>query len=467
MAIEAPIPRDRIPPQSLEMEQAFLGSILVDATPMGPASEFLKVEDFYRDTHRLIYEAILALHERNSAIDLLTVQEQLRIMGKLEQVGGAPYLVQLTNATPTSENAVYYARVVHEKAILRQLLSASSKIQSLAHSDYDDIRQVVDQAEQAVFQVAAERDTRNFVPMPVLVNEVYSALETLSNQPSMTTGLRTPFHRLNWMTAGLQASDLIIIAARPSMGKTSLALGMGQYAAIHERAAVAVFSLEMSKEQLCMRMICSEARVDAQRVRTGSLNHEEWSRLGLACGLLHDAPIYIDDTPDISVLEMRGKLRRLSSEVPLALVIVDYLQLVRSNKRIENRTQEIGEIARSLKALARDMKVPVIALSQLSRAVEHRQKKKPMLSDLRESGSIEAEADLVIFIYREEYYKELEAGEETGTDEERAPEPEKPVQEIELIVAKQRNGPTGVVKVAFTPRFARFDDLAPAGVEDR
>ena len=464
MAVETRnILSDKIPPQSLEMEQATLGAMLIDKAAVETASQILQPEDFYREAHRYIFESILALHIRDEPVDLLTVQEQLREQQVLEQVGGTVYLIQLTDAVPSAANIEYYSQQVEEKAILRRLIGAASQINGLAHQEYDTIGDVVDQAERAVFGVAQKRIGTYFTAMAPLVTQVYEQIEFRSDNKESTTGLKTPFDDFNYMTAGLQPSDLLIVAARPSMGKTSLVLGIGQHVAIRERKPVAIFSLEMSKEQLCIRMICSEARVDAHRLRTGYLQNDDWRKVGETCALLSDAPLFIDDSPDCSALEMRAKCRRLMAEHGLGLVIVDYLQLMRGNRRTDNRTQEISEIARSLKSLARELKVPVIALSQLSRAVEQRPDKHPMLSDLRESGSIEAEADLVIFIYREAYYKMKEsvtAEQEEASKADQEANVESRVEEAELIIAKQRNGPTGKVSVAFHPQYARFDNLA-------
>lgn len=454
---------DHVPPQSLEMEQATLGAMLIERAAIEKAAEILKPEDFYRDAHRIIFDAILTLTERDEPVDILTVQEQLRSQGHLEAVGGAPYLVQLTEAVPTPASVEYYARIVEEKAILRRLIDASGQIRALAYSDYTEIADVVDAAEKAIFAVAQRRMGAYFTPMRPLVASVFEQIEHRSEHKEQTTGLATPFEDLNYATAGFQKADLVILAARPSMGKTSLAMGIAQHAAIRQKLPVAVFSLEMSKEQLCLRMICSEARVDGHSLRTGYLKDEDWRRVGEACATLSDAPIFIDDSPDISALEMRAKCRRLMAEHGLGLVVVDYLQLMRGQRRSDNRTQEIGEISRSLKSLARELRVPVLALAQLSRAVEQRPDKRPMLSDLRESGSIEAEADLVIFIYRDAYYKMKEAMSadlEEAEKEERRQRGEDKVEEAELIIAKQRNGPTGKVMVAFHPHYLRFDNLA-------
>lgn len=463
MALERLAPFDRIPPQSLEGEQAVLGSMLIERAAIEKAAEILRPEDFYRDAHRVIFEAILSLVDRDEPVDLLTVREQLQVQDVLDNIGGPTYLLQLTNAVPSAANVTYYSQIVEEKAILRRLIDASNQIQGLAHSEYEDIGDVVDRAERAVFGVAQRRMGTYFTAMRPLVASVFEQIEYRSENREATTGLPTPFDDLNYITAGLQPSDLLIIAARPSMGKTSLVMGIGQFVALKHKAPVAVFSLEMSKEQLCIRMICSEARVDAHRLRTGYLQDDDWRRVGETCSNLSEAPIFIDDSPDCSALDMRAKCRRLMAEHGLGLVIVDYLQLMRGHRKTDNRTQEIAEIARSLKSLARELKVPVIALSQLSRAVEARPDKRPLLSDLRESGSIEAEADVVIFIYRDAYYKMKEAvsaeSDETEKDERRKRGEDK-IEEAELIIAKQRNGPTGKVSVAFHPHYARFDNLA-------
>lgn len=455
---------DRIPPQSLEAEQATLGAMLISKAAIEKAGEILRIEDFYRQAHQVIFDAILSLNERDEPVDILTLQEQLRQQEQLENVGGTPYLVQLTEAVPAAANVEYYAKLVEERAIQRRLLDAAGQIQGLAHTEYKDIAEVVDQAEKAVFGVAQRRIGSYFTPMRPLVDSVFEQIDYRSSHQDMTTGLATQLTDFNYMTAGLQPSDLIILAARPSMGKTALALGIGQHIALRQNLPVAVFSLEMSKEQLCMRMICSEAMVDAHRLRTGFLNTEDWKRVGDACAVLSEAPIFIDDTPDCSALEMRAKCRRLMAEHGLGLVIVDYLQLMRGSRNIDNRVQEIGEIARSLKSLARELKVPLIALSQLSRAVEQRDNKRPMLSDLRESGSIEAEADVVCFIYRQSYYDQkkqaVDPDAEEAAKDERKERGEEKVDVAELIIAKQRNGPTGMVKVAFHPHYARFDNLA-------
>ncbi len=451
------MPMDRIPPQNLEAEQAVLGSMLIERTAVERAAEILKPDDFYREPHRYIFEAVLALAERDEAVDLITVIEELRRRNRFENVGQDTYLYQLMEAPSTAANVEYYAKLVEEKAILRRLLEAGTQIQGLAYSDYENIDEVVDKAERTVFEVGQRRVKQFFHPLRPLLDAELDRIEKRYENQGMTTGRQTPFSNLNWMTAGLQPGDLVIIAARPSMGKTALTIQLGQYIAMREKLPVAIFSLEMSKEQLVTRMICSEAKVDAHRLRTGQLVGDDWRHVGEGISRLADAPIYIDDTPDVSVLEMRAKCRRLRAEhdKDLGLIIIDYLQLMRSHKRTENRNQEISEIARGCKSLARELNVPVVALSQLSRAVEQRPDKRPMLSDLRESGSIEAEADVVMFIYREAYYKQKEALQE---DQEQRGQND-PIEEAELIISKQRNGPTGKVVVGFIPEFARFEEI--------
>jgi len=451
---------DRIPPQNTEAEQAVLGSMLIERAALEKASELLKPEDFYRDHHRIIFEAMLSLSARDEPVDLITLQEELTGRNQLDMVGGALYLVNLMDAPSTAANVEYYAKLVEEKSILRRLLDAGTQVQGLAYSEFDDVDAVIDRAEQIVFAVGQRRMGSYFYHIRPLLDEELDRLEKQYENSGQPTGRNTPFADLNWMTLGLQPSDLIIIAARPSMGKTSLATQIAQFIALNENLPVALFSLEMSKEQLVTRMICSESQVNSKLLRSGMLKTDDWQRVGEAISRLADAPIYIDDSPEVSATEMRSKCRRLKAEQGgLGLIMVDYLQLMRSTKRTENRNQEISEIARGCKALARELRVPVIALSQLSRAVESRPDKRPMLSDLRESGAIEAEADLVMFIYREAYYKgrqSIEAGAEAETAQKIGDEE---FEEAEIIVAKHRNGPTGTARVGFIPMHTRFVNL--------
>lgn len=447
---------DRIPPNNLDAEQAALGSMLIESAAVERAAELLKPDDFYRDAHRQIFEAMLSLSELGQPVDLITLSDELRAKERLEQIGGILYLQNLMDAPSTAANIEYYARLVEEKSILRRLMDAGTRVQGLVYSDYESIEELVDRAEQIIFEIGQRRMGRYFYELRTLLDEELDRIEKHYENRGAPTGRQSPFDDLNYKTAGFQPSDLIIVAARPGMGKTALALQIAQHVAMHENIPVAVFSLEMSKEQLVTRMICSESRVDSHRLRTGYLQTDDWQRVGEGISRLAEAPIYIDDSPDISVLEIRAKCRRLKAERGLGMVLIDYLQLMRGHKRAENRNQEISEIARSCKKLARELNVPVMALSQLSRAVESRPDKRPLLSDLRESGSIEAEADIVMFIYREAYYKMKEESEDGARSA--AQDPNR-LEETELIIAKHRSGPTGKVFVGFIPQFTRFENL--------
>lgn len=444
---------ERVPPQNLEAEQSTLGSMLLDKMAAERVMEILRPEDFYRESHQKIYAIMWDLAERGEPIDLITVTNELRRRNLLEEVGGASYLTTLLDMVPHSGNAEYYARIVEEKAVLRRLIDAATGIIADAYNPSEDIAQVVDTAESRIFQVAQRRVGKFFFPLRDLIVDSWDRLTATEGQEGVTTGVPTGFSDLNLKTSGFQPSDLIIIAARPSVGKTAFALQIAVNVALQRKLTVAIFSLEMSKEQLALRMLCSEARVSAHRLRTGYAREEDWSKISEAMGRLSELPIYIDDTTDITVMQMRSKLRRLAAEHGLGLVIVDYLQLIRGHQRAENRNQELSSIARALKSMAKEFNVPVVALSQLSRGVERREDKRPLLSDLRDSGAIEAEADLVAFLHRPQYY-------------ERSPEPQEElppgvtrVEETEIIIAKHRNGPTGVIKLAFLPEYARFDSL--------
>jgi replicative DNA helicase len=451
-------PLDKVPPQSLDAEMCTLGSMLIDRVAIDKVAETLNADDFYREIHRHVYDAIVSLHERDEAVDMVTVKEELIRRDLLSTIGGVDYLAQLMESVPSAANAEYYASIVEEKAILRRLQSAAHRIVQMSENEEEDINDILGKAEQCVFDVGQRRMGSYFTPIKPLVSEMIDKLEQLYLAGKPVIGLPSGFEQLDRMTSGLQPSDLIILAARPSMGKTSLCLSMAQHAALREEKTVALFSLEMSKEQLVQRMLSAEANIGGTKLRTGSLKDDDWQRLSAACEKLHKAKIWIDDAADISSLEMRAKCRRLKAEAGLDLIVVDYLQLMRGSRRTENRTQEISEIARSLKALAKELRVPVLALSQLSRAVEHRDNKRPMLSDLRESGSIEAEADIVMFIYREEYYKRRDAGDDDPTPSE-TPGGIR-TEEAEIIISKQRNGPVGTIKLAFQPDYARFRNLA-------
>jgi len=449
-----------IQPHSTEAEMSVLGSMMLDRDALDKVIEILQVEDFYHPTHRILYEAIASLHERNQPVDLLTVQEELRRRNRLDEIGGLPALVSIIESVPTAANAEYYARIVQEKAILRRLLRAAHEIVQLVEDPELELQQILDQAEQAVYQVAERQIGSEFREANHLVLQVLEQFDerhqTQQNHPGseFLLGVSTGFRDLDRVLSGLQRSELIILAARPSVGKTSLAINIAEHVAIRQNQAVAIFSLEMAAEQLVQRMLCSQAAVSAQRLRRLQLSPDEWERLHRAAERLFRAPIYIDDTSSLSPMEMRAKCRRLKAKLAdrnLGLIVVDYLQLMRSsNRRVENRNQEIGEIARALKQIAREFQVPVLVLSQLSRSVERRENKRPMLSDLRDSGSIEAEADVVLFIHREEYYGDKEA-----TPVEPPPGYVRQ-EEVEIIIAKQRNGPTGKVVMAFQPDYSRF-----------
>jgi len=456
---------ERIPPQNIEAEMAVLGAMLLgERAAIERASELLLRDDFYREAHARIYEAMLAISEKGEPVDIVTLSEELQRRNHLELVGGLAYMMQLGEFVPTTSNVTYYARIVQQKAILRKLIETSSQIAGLAYEDPDSVDVLVDQAEKLMLDVGQRRRQGGFTPLKPLLSETFDKIEHLYSAKDVTTGVDTGFIDLNYMTSGLQKGDLIIVAARPSMGKTALTLTMGQNAALMGKT-VAVFSLEMSKESLTQRMMCSEARVDAHRLRTGHLHADDWTRLAEAVDRLWKCNLFIDDTTDMSALEMRSKCRRLKAEHGLDMVIVDYLQLMRgSSKDAESRNYEITEIARGLKNLAREMDCPVVALSQLSRRVEQREDKRPMLSDLRESGSIESEADIVGFIYRPAYYARKETVTIDNDDQKDAAKASdnayNDAEEAEFIIAKQRNGPTGTVKLAFIPKFARFENLA-------
>jgi replicative DNA helicase len=434
----------RLPPQSLEAEESVLGGILLDNTAMDRVLEFIRPDDFYREAHRRIFRGMLALAERSEPADLVTLAETLRQRGELQDVGGASYLAELAERVPTAANVAHYARIVREKAILRSLIATATEIATKGYEDSRDVKDLLDRAEQSIFAISEREVKPAFVRMDALMTDTFKIVEKLHQQKQAVTGVTTGFADLDRLTAGLQPSDLVIIAARPSMGKTSFALNIAANAALRGGTGVAVFSLEMSKEQLALRMLCCEARVDLSRVRTGHLAPGELGDLAKSAHVLVTTPIYIDDTPAITVLELRAKARRLwrDPQAKLGLIVVDYLQLMRSSEGKDSREQEISEISRSLKALAKELQVPVIALSQLNRQVESRSPPVPRLSDLRESGAIEQDADVIMFIYRDDVYNEN--SERTGL--------------ADIIVAKQRNGPIGKVEVAFLREYTRFEN---------
>lgn len=438
---------DRVPPQNVEAEQSVLGAMMIEREAISKVVELLRPEDFYREAHRLIFNAMLELFNKNDAVDLVTVVEVLRRDEKLEGAGGIAYVSALANSVPTAANVMYHARIVEEKALLRQLITTATEVAGMGYEANEEVTVIMDKAEKMILEVANRKAGKEFASIKNIIFDVFDKVSELYSSKGGITGLSTGFKDLDKLTSGLQASDLILIAARPSMGKTAFVLNIAQNVAIKEKQAVAFFSLEMSKEQLVQRMLCAEAPIDAQRLRIGELENNDWDKLVRAADRLAAAPIFIDDTAGITVMEMRSKARRLKIEHNLQLIIIDYLQLMQGSSgssRNENRQQEISEISRSLKALARELKVPVIALSQLSRGVESRQVKKPMLSDLRESGSLEQDADIVAFLYREDYY-DPETENKNITD---------------VIVAKHRNGPVDSVQLFFHKQFTKFSDLS-------
>lgn len=435
---------DRIPPHNLDAEQSVLGAMMMDPDAVMKAMEVLRQGDFYRDAHKLIFQVILDLTDRGEPVDLITVSEELRQRNALDKVGGVAYVASLANIVPTAANAEYYARIVEEKALLRSLISVSTRIASLGYEAEEDIDSLINQAERMVYDLSQRKNTKGFATMHEILMDTFDRIEFLYQNKGDVTGVPTGFVDLDRITSGLQPSDLIIVAARPAMGKTAFCLNIAQNAAIKAKVPVAVFSLEMSAGQLVQRMLCSEAMIDQHKLRTGQLGEQDWPRLVNAVGPLSQAPIFIDDAIGISVMEMRAKCRRLKGEHGLGLIIIDYLQLMQGSKRSESRQQEISEISRSLKALARELSCPVIALSQLSRAAEQSHDKRPNLSHLRESGAIEQDADIVSFIYRDEYYH---------------PDSEKKGI-AEIIIAKHRNGPVGSVELGFLHEFTKFVNLA-------
>ncbi|MCK8824555.1 replicative DNA helicase [Fuchsiella alkaliacetigena] len=436
--------KDRIPPRSIDAEKSTLGAMLIDRNAIAKVVEILNSEDFYREAHNIIFQVICNLFEEGEPVDLVTVAEKLRTKEVLEEIGGLSYLTSLANSVPTSTNVEHYAYLVEEKAVLRKLISSANQISDLGYQGEEDLEIVLDRAEQLIFNVSQKRAVKTFAEIKDVLMSTFDDLEMLYENKGGVTGVPTGFSDLDKMTSGFQESDLVIIAARPSMGKTALALNIAQYAAIQEDIPVAIFSLEMSKEQLVQRMLCCEAQVDNHRLRTGYLNENDWDKLTDAAGSLSEADIFIDDTPAITVMEMRAKARRIKAEHGLGLILIDYLQLMQGSGRVESRQQEVSKISRSLKSLARELEVPVVSLSQLSRAVEQRNDKRPQLSDLRASGSIEQDADVVAFIYRDEYYN---------------PDTEKKGI-TEIIIGKQRNGPVGMVELAFQKEYTRFVDLS-------
>lgn len=436
---------DRVPPQNIEAEQAVLGAILINADALITAMERISSDDFYRGAHQRIFEAIVELAEDQEPVDLITLTALLQNKQQLEEIGGVTYLSELANAVPTAANIDYYAAIVEEKSMLRRLIRTATQIVTNGYANEDDVGAMLSEAEAKILEISQRRSSSGFVVIRDVLMEVFEKVENLYSNKGGSTGIPSGFIDLDKMTSGFQRSDLVILAARPSVGKTAFALNVAQNVGVRAKETVAIFSLEMGAAQLVQRMICAEANVDANRMRTGYLEGDDWEKLTMAIGALSEANIYIDDTPTITVADIRAKCRRLQQEKGLGMILIDYLQLIagRGGKGGDNRQQEVSEISRTLKQIARELNVPVIALSQLSRGVEQRQDKRPMMSDLRESGSIEQDADIVAFLYRDDYYdKESE---------------KKNI--IEIIIAKQRNGPVGTVELAFLKQFNKFVNM--------
>lgn len=436
----------KLPPQSIEAEEAIISAILIDNGTLLDVLEIVSPDDFYRSAHQEIFTTIKELFSKNEPVDLVTIVNALRDKGRLEEIGGASYLSFLIDSVPAAVNPPHYAKIIRDKASLRRLIAESNEIIRRCYENGGELDSVIEFSERVVFEISEKKNKQAFHPISKIIETNIDALEERQGNRALVTGVPTGFSRLDQLTAGFQNSDLIILAARPAMGKTAFALNLARNAAVEGNIPVAVFSLEMSKEQLSMRMLCAEARVDSSRIRSGFLSRDDWHKLTNAAGALSDAPIYIDDSPDISATSIRTKSRRLKMDQNLGLIIIDYLQLMRGSTHTERRDLEISDISRSLKILAKELNVPVIALSQLNRKLEERSDKRPQLSDLRESGALEQDADVVSFIYRDEVYNKDENNPNRGT--------------AEIILAKQRNGPTGTAMLTFLNSFTRFEDLA-------
>jgi replicative DNA helicase len=434
---------DRPLPHNLEAERSVLGAILIRNDVLNHAIEIVDAHDFFREAHRLIFDRMISLNERGAAIDLVTLKDELARAGELEQVGGAAYVASLVDGVPRATNVEHYAKIIKEKSTLRSLIYAAGKILSNAYAAELEADELLDESERAIFAIADDRLRTGFVPLRDLVTGSFDAIQQLQEHKGLVTGVPTGFVDLDERTSGLQPSDLIIVAARPAMGKTSFTLNIAQHVGTRTGKTVGFFSLEMSKEQLFMRLLTAEARIDAHRLRGGFLSDKDYGRLSTALGTLAEAKVFIDDTPSIGVLEMRAKARRLKAEHGLDLLVVDYIQLMQGRGRFENRQLELASISRAMKGLAKELRIPIVALSQLSRAPEGRKDRRPQLSDLRESGALEQDADVVLFIYREDQYEPTEENEGVA----------------EIIIGKQRNGPTGTVKLAFLKEFTRFDNV--------
>lgn len=434
----------RIQPHSLEAEMSVLGALLLDIEAIYRVMEFIGPDDFYSPAHKKIFQAIIDLNEKSLPCDLVTLTSRLKDLNLLKDIGGASYLASLSDYIPTAANIEYWAKIVRDKSVLRQLIHKGTMIVSSGYEEAADVTETLDSAEQTIFEISETRKRRSFIHIKDVIKENIKRLEELYDKKESITGIPTGFIDLDRLTAGFQPSNLIIIAGRPAMGKTAIALNMAHYASVNAGTPVAFFTLEMSREELGMRFLCSEARLDASRMRTGRIRDDEWPQILEASDKIADMPVYIDDTWRIPIIELRSKVRRLKKEVNIGLVIVDYLQLVRGTGREESRLQEISEISMSLKALAKEMEIPVIALSQLNRMIETRDDKRPRLSDLRESGSIEQDADVVIFIYRDEVYNQNEDNPKKGI--------------AEVIIGKQRNGPQGTIELYFEGKWAKFEN---------
>ncbi|MVP00739.1 MULTISPECIES: replicative DNA helicase [Paenibacillus] len=440
---------DRVPPQNIEAEQAVLGAILLDSDSLITAMERMGPDDFYRSSHQRIFESMIELAEEDEPVDLVTLTARLQNKQLLEEIGGVAYLSELANAVPTAANIDYYAAIVEEKSMLRRLIRTATQIVSDGYASAEDVGLMLSDAESRILEISQRRNSNGFISIRDVLMDVFERVEFLYSHKGGSTGIPSGFNDLDKMTSGFQRSDLIIVAARPSVGKTAFALNIAQNVGVRAKETVAIFSLEMGAAQLVQRMICAEANVDATRMRSGFLEGDDWEKLTMAIGSLSEADIYIDDSPSVTVTDIRAKCRRLKQERGLGMILIDYLQLIQGRGKGDNRQQEVSEISRTLKQIARELNVPVIALSQLSRGVEQRQDKRPMMSDLRESGSIEQDADIVAFLYRDDYYdKESE---------------KKNI--IEIIIAKQRNGPVGTVELAFLKNFNKFVNMDRAHQE--
>ncbi|MCX5867141.1 MAG: replicative DNA helicase [Proteobacteria bacterium] len=440
----------KVPPQVTEAEQSVLGSILIENESIHRVIEVLRVEDFYREAHRKIFQAMLDLNLKGEPVDLLTLSELLKTKGELDEVGGHSYLAQLADSVPTAANLLSYTRLVKDKAVLRGLMKVATGIVTRGYEADAEVEQLLDQAEREIFAISERKFRPSYFPIKEIIKENFKTIDRLYSQKGMLTGVPTGLTKFDELTCGLQPSELIVIAGRPAMGKSALALNIAEHAAVESKIPVVIFSLEMSREQVGLRLLCSRARINSHNLRRGMIGRQDTPRLVTAAGILSDAPIFVDDSPTLSVLELRAKSRRLRSEQKIGLVVVDYLQLMRSGRQIKSgdtREQEISEISRSLKSLAKELSIPVVALSQLNRMVEQRRDKKPILADLRESGAIEQDADLIAFIYRDEVYNSA---------------PDNPKRGIaEIIIGKQRNGPAGILfEVAFLSEYSSFVNLA-------